>query len=256
MIQLLDKAELSPIARIALTTYIEEKPDGMRVSRKSYEDWRSAADDPLLPSYHSLETTQPNVGGLFNELADESSRMNRQNGVFTLCESVKRFHSHTGSKRIRDYNEWRKYRFSEYGENHPAPSLDTRGIRWADVLEVAGLGKIDLKRKPNHDRAIRSMASFIEQNELLTSSAYISWRDRVALSNLNKSEKPVSITSLMRSLGSSWSEVLSSMGIDSELRKRIKQGKVRIEFHLEDGQLVPASSGGYRFDRLRAAGHK
>lgn len=256
MIQLLDKVELSPIARIALTTYIQEKPQGIRISRKSYEDWRSSASDPLLPSYHLLETTQPNVGTLFNVLADESSRMNRESSVSALCDAVKRFHSHTGSKRIRDYNQWRKYRLTEFGENNPAPSLDAFDLRWADVLEMAGLGKIDLKRKPNHDRAARSMASFIEQNQLLTSSSYMTWRDRVGLLSRNKSERPVSITALTRSLGPSWADVLSSMGIDPKLRKEIKQGKVRIEFHLENGQLVPASSGGYRFDTLRAVGHK
>lgn len=256
MIQLLDKAELSPIARIALTTYIQQKPEGMRVSRKSYEDWRSTAGDPLLPSYHLLESTQPNVGSLFNDLADESSRMKRQNSVSVLCESVKRFHSHTGSKRIREYNEWRKYRLSEYGESHPAPSLDTRGIRWGDVLEMAGLGSIDRTRKPDMERTVNSLASFIEQNQVLTSSAYMAWRDRVSLSRSTKSERPISLTALLKTLGPSWGDVLLSMGIGPELRKRIKQGEVRIEFHLENGQLVPSSSGGYRFDTLRAVGHK
>lgn len=255
MIQLLDKAELSPIARIALTTYIQQKPEGMRVSRKSYEDWRSSAGDPLLPSYHSLESTQPNVGSLFNDLADESSRMNRQYSVFLLCESVKRFHSHTGSKRIREYNEWRKYRLSEYGESHPAPSLDTRGIRWGDVLEMAGLGSIDRTRKPDMERTVNSLASFIEQNQVLTSSAYMAWRDKTTLLR-PKSDRPISLTALLNTLGPSWGEALLAMGIDADLRKRIKLGKVRVEFHLEDGQLVPASSGGYRFDTLRAVGHK
>lgn len=255
MIQLLDKAELSPIARIAITTYIQEKPDGMRVSRKSYEDWRHNAGDPLLPSYHSLESTQPNVGSLFNDLADESSRMNRQNAVFSLCQSVKRFHSHTGSKRIREYNEWRKFRLSEYGENHPAPSLDTRGIRWGDVLEMAGLGAVDRTRKPNIERTVNSLASFIEQNHILTSSAYMSWRDRI-IPLRNKTDKPISLTALLNTLGPSWSEALLAMGVDSELRKRIKQGKIRIEFHLKNGQLVPSSSGGYKFDTLRAVESK
>lgn len=253
MIQLLDKADLSPIARIALTSYIQEKPKGMRVSRKSYDDWRSSAGDPLLPSYHSLEVTQPNVGSLFDELADESSRAYRETAVFTLAQSVKRFHEVTGSTRIRDYNEWRKFRLAEYGESHPSPSLDTRGIRWGDVLETAGIhiegdGR---KRKPDMERTLFSLAYFIEQNTRLSSSAYMTWRDRINSARSNKSQRPISLTALLNTLGPSWGEALLSMGVDHDLRGRINKGEVRVEFHLEGGQLVPSPSGGYKFDVLR-----
>lgn len=254
MIRLLEKADLSPIARVALTSYIKERPEGMRVSRKSYDDWRSKAGDPLLPSYHSLEATQPNVGGLFNELADACSRSYRESAVSTLAKSVKLFHEATTSTRIRDYNEWRKYRLSEHGETHPSPSLDTRGVRWSDVLETAGIhvDDLSLKRKPDMERTLLSLAYFIEQNTRLSSSSYTTWRDRVCSSRSDKSRHPISRTALLNTLGPTWGNALLSMGIDNHLRERIQRGEVRIQFHLEDGRLVPSSSGGYKFDILRA----
>lgn len=250
MIHLLNEADLSPIARVALTSYLSDVPEGGRVSRKSYDSWRSEAEDPLLPSYHSLESTQPNVGSLFDRLADESSKSNRISGVFELCQSVKRFYEHTGSKRIRDYNQWRKYRLEEHGEAIPAPSLDTRGIKWADVLEQAGLGGVDRTRPPETERALNALASFMENNMVFSSSAYKEWRREVINNRSSKSETPPSLTALLNTFGPSWSNVLSHMGIDPDVRKRVKRQDIRIEFCLEEGQLVPLSTGGFSFKEI------
>ncbi|MBA4293784.1 hypothetical protein C0431_12550 [bacterium] len=252
MIQLLDNADLSPIARVALTSYLSDVPEGGRVSRKSYDIWRAQADDPLLPSYHSLESTQPGVGTLFDRLSDESSRTSKQSRVTSLCEAVKRFYEMTGSKRIRDYNHWRKIRLEEYGETHPAPSLDTRGVRWADVLEQAGLGGVDRSREPEVERCENSLASFLEQSAIYSSTAYKAWRKNVIESRSPLSEAPSSTTALLNAFGPSWTDVLAHMGIDPATRKRVKSKEVRIEFSLEDGQLVASPFGGYLYTEISA----
>ncbi|MGF0347721.1 hypothetical protein ACQR3P_29190 [Rhodococcus sp. IEGM1300] len=248
MLELLDKVSLNPIARLAIEDFLTDVPDGSRVSRTSYEKWRNTKQDPFLPSYHLIETNHPEVPRLFDDLSDELLKTRRQSSLEELIVSVRLFHTMTGSKRIKGYNEWRKDRLRNHSEDHPAPNLDLRGMKWADVLKAAGFDGCDPLRTANIAHHELSVALFLEQADSFTSYAYGQWYALERVNPTLSGFKPSSTTALVKHMGPTWKDVLSHMGADEPTIRSLAHTGRHFRYDMADGSLVRDEFGHLLFE--------
>lgn len=243
MIELLERIDLNPIARLAIEDFLSDVPEGSRVSRTSYEKWRNTKQDPFLPSYHLIETNHPEVPRLFDDLSDELLKTRRESSLSELILSVRLFHATTGSKRIKGYNEWRKDRLRNHSEDHPAPNLDLRGMKWADVLKAAGFDGCDPLRTADIAHHELSVALFLEQTDSFTSYAYGRWYALERKKPTLPGFKPSSTTALVKHMGPTWKDVLLHMGADPSVIETLTLTDRRIRYEMRDGALVRDEHG-------------
>lgn len=245
MTELLEHVELNPIARMAITDFLEEVPDGSRISRFAYDKWRSSKKDPFLPTYQMLETNHPEVPTLFNHLSDELVSKRRGDSLVELANSVKLFTEETGSKRIRAYNEWRVSRRETHGEEHPSPNLGARNMKWEDVLIAAGANGCD-PRASDLCKIQLCLARFMEESLSYTSYSYRQWHKQKK-QETHPALDVFGLTSVMNHMGPTWEDVMAIMGFDLDTLTEIRRSTKRIRFTLTDGCLTRSETAGFLY---------